>query len=600
MFKSRAWRAGWGGLIVTGLILSAGVAFAQAAAGSQPPTESPVQRAATGQSREQVNPSGQVEAARHQRPNDVFSGPAKEVCQLSDDPSLGFDFHQGKIEDNAKVLSEHDKQTAWADALGKRITPRELCDIRDRLALRLFRRGVLARVIIPPQTITDGSVTFRVIAAKIVSVRYEGEGIGPAQAKVEAFLNHLRHSDTFQLDQAQRWLLLVNDIPGIQAQAKIVHSTAPGAPAEGLDLVVTLRKTTLDEVAEISNTNSKILGPWSGIARVDFNSLTPLGERTSLIAYTTLGNNRQQVAQLMESARIGDSGLFAEASFAYGHSNPGDTLKQLKLDGSSFSGTFELDYPLVRLQRQTVVVSSGMDFINQSTVFPGGQPLADDTLRVAWVRTDASAAAIDRQAGNDLFTAQADMSVEGRKGLEVLGASQAGAQSLSRTQGRADAWVVRGEAHALLRVEPLDGKFFPFTVSGHFMGQWADRPLLAYEEEAIGNLTIGRGYDPSAASGDRVAAGEFKIEVGPVTFAKRLKITPYAFYDVAKVTNLDPGSQDVTLRSVGGGLQFRLPYDSKGDSIRVDFGYAQPLDKSFAGETSKPPGRWLLQVIVTH
>ena len=37
----------------------------------------------------------------------------------------------------------------------------------------------------------------------------------------------------------------------------------------------------------------------------------------------------------------------------------------------------------------------------------------------------------------------------------------------------------------------------------------------------------------------------------------------------ARVTNLDPGSQDVTLRSVGGGLEFRLPYDKKGDVVRV-------------------------------
>src|SRR5207237_10230006 len=96
-----------------------------------------------------------------QRANDVFSGPPKEVCQLSDDPSLGFGFRQGVVDDPARILSERDKRLAWESSLGRTITPRALCDIRDRLALQIFRRGVLARVIIPPQTISSGVVTFR-------------------------------------------------------------------------------------------------------------------------------------------------------------------------------------------------------------------------------------------------------------------------------------------------------------------------------------------------------------------------------------------------------------------------------------------------------
>jgi hemolysin activation/secretion protein len=587
-----------GGLGLSFALVTVGVALGQSAV-PFPPKEPPPNDP-QGQSREQTNPASQLDATRRQRPNDVFSGPAKEACQLSDDSALAFDFHQGVIEDSARILSDRDKQVAWNNALGRKITPRELCEIRDRLALRIFQKGILARVIIPPQTIAGGVVTFRVIAAKIISVRYQGTDIGPAQSKAEALLNHLRHRDTFDLDTAQRWLLLVNDLPGIQAQAKIVHSTAPGAPPEGLDLIVSMRRTPLDELGEISNANSKILGPWSGIARIDLNSQTALGERTSLIAYSTLGNNRQEVAQLIETARIGDSGLFAQASFSYGHSSPGDILKELKLKGDSFTGSFELDYPLIRLQRRTLILAAGMDFANQTTTFPGGQPLADDTLRVVWVRADASFASVDRPWLDNLITTQADVSFQTRKGLDVLGASAPGAQSLSRSQGRADAWVVRADAHALFRITPLDTKLAPITFSGRFVSQWADRALLAYEEQAIGNLSIGRGYDPDAASGDRVWAGEVKLEIGPLRLTRAVKVTPYAFYDHARVTNLDLGSQNVTLRSLGGGLEVRIPYDKLGNSIRMDLGYAKPLDKTFPAQPNKPPDRWLVQFIITH
>ena len=593
MNPRRAWRAGVTALIGLAASVAAGAAMGQAA----PPSAADQ---ASNLSREQVNPAAQVPATRRQRPTDVFSGPAREVCQLSDDPALAFDFHQGVIQDEARILSARDKQTAWGDALGRRITPRDLCEIRDRLATRIFRRGVLARVIIPTQTISGGVVEFRVIAAKIISVRFDGDDIGPAQAKVEAYLNHLRRQDRFDLDSAQRWLLLVNDIPGVQANAKIVHSTTPGAPPEGLDLIVSIKRTAIDEFGLVANTNAKTLGPWSGIARVDFNGFTSIGERTSLIAYTTLGNNRQEVAQIIETAKVGDSGLFGQATFSWGHSRPGDVLKPLDLTGNSYIGSLELDYPLVRLQRESLLLAGGMDFINQTTTFQSGQPLADDSLRVAWVRMDTSVTASDRPVMDNLVSTAADLSIQGRKGLDILGASQAGAQALSRNQGRADAWVVRAEGHASLTVAPTEVKFVPITFSAHLIGQWADRPLLAYEEQAIGNLTVGRGYDPNSAAGDRVAAGELKIEFGPMALTRIVRVTPYAFYDLAYVGYLEQGQQDVTLRSLGCGVEVRMPYDSRGHTVRMDLGYAKPLDRPIPSATAKPDERFLVQIIVDH
>jgi hemolysin activation/secretion protein len=592
MSLRRAWRAGLAGLTGVGALMVAG-GPAQAAPVAIP-------RPGIGLSQPQLNPGQQLENARRQRAADVFSEPAHEVCQLSDDPSLAFDFRQGIIEDPAKILSEHDKEAAWANAIGRRITPHALCEIRDRLADRIFHRGVLARVIIPPQTISGGVVKFRVIAAKIISVRFDGDDIGPAQAKAEAYLNHLRERGRFDLDSAQRWLLLVNDIPGVQASAKIVHSTTPGAPPEGLDLLVTIKRTPVDEFGLISNYNSNILGPWDGIARVDLNGLTSWGEKTSLIAYTTLGNTTQQVAQIIESAKLGDTGLFGQANFAWSHSRPGGVLKPLDLTGNSYIGTIEVDYPFVRLQRENLTFAAGMDFVNQTTAFNTGVPLSNDALRVVWVRADMSAAASDRPVVDNMVSTAADLSVVTRKGIDALGASKAGAQGLSRNEGQPDAWVVNAEGHASLRITPNDPKYLPLTFSVHFIGQWANAPLLAYEEQPIGNLTIGRGYDPNAASGDEVAAGEFLFELGPLPFERIIRVTPYAFYDIAYVGYLQQGEQDVTLRSLGCGLEVRLPYDKRGHTVRLDLGYAKPLDKPIPSAMQKPPARYLLQVVIAH
>lgn len=551
-------------------------------------------------SREQVNPAQQAGASRRQRPVDVFSGPAKEACLLSDDPSLGFILKQVVIKDEAGVLSDREKRAALGDMIGRRITPSELCEIRDRLTARIFKRGILARVNIPTQTISAGVVTFHIFAAKIISVRIEGEDIGPAQATIERYLNHLRGQNTFDLDRVQQWLLLANDLPGIQAVAAVVHSTAPGAPPGALDLVVTLRRTKVDETALVSNANAKTLGPWTGLARVDLNSLTRFGEQTSIVAYSTLGNFRQQVLQVTESARLGSSGLFAQTSFSYGRARPGNVLAPLDLTGNSYVGTVEVDYPLVRLQRATLVAAGGMDFVNQDTRLPNAQALSDDALRVAWARLSGSLSASDRPWRDNLVSTTVDLTLQGRKGLEVLGASEPGAPALSNSQGRADAWVVRANGHAAIRITPRNTLYLPITISAHFVGQWADRPLLGYEQQGIGNLSIGRGYDPSAASGDEIIAGGLRAEIGPMRVGNKVQVTPYVFEDIEHVAYLTPATKDLTLRSLGGGLSVRFPYDARGNAVRIDAGYAKPLDKPVPFAPKKPPELFLVQIIATH
>jgi hemolysin activation/secretion protein len=595
MGDRRAWLAG----IVTlaGAAIAAPSAFAQSTA--VPPAAGQQDLAGT---REQLNPARQSPPPARRRSADLFAGPPKEVCQLPDDPALKFVFSGAEISDDGHVLSASEARETWAGLVGKTITPHALCDIADRISQRVFHRGVLARVVIPQQTIEGGKVRFDIIEAKITSVQFDGD-IGPSQALAEAYLGHVGHGRVFDLLTVQRWLLLVNDIPGVRATAKIAHSTRPGAGPGDLDLIVQLSRTKIDEFASVQNTNSDNLGPWNAIARVDLNSLTGLGDRTSIIAYSTLGNNDQRVVQVVEQARIGDSGLYGQASFSYGRSRPRGTLSPLDLRGNSYVGTAELDYPLLRRQAGNLVLGAGMDFINQDTSFPGGQALADDALRVPWIRADGSFHDPQRPILDTLVSTDADLYVQLRKGVHALDASADNAPNLSRPAGQSDAWVVRSEGLASVRIEPFDIHLPPVVFTFHGVAQWADRPLLAYEEQAIGNLTVGRGYDPDSAFGDRALAGEVKMEFGPIAFAKvgrtpttqDFAIGPYGFYDIARVVNLSPGSENSTLHSVGGGLEFRFPY-----RIHADVYYAVPLDKAFPEEASRPPAKIYLQIVFQH
>ena len=344
------------------------------AAGQARPPVAPA--AGTTPSSQDLNPDARRGARPAAASSDLFAPPIAPPCPLATS-TLSFKLQAVDVvgtSSDAKVV-----QAAYRDLIGTEIPVAKICDIRDRLSLILFRRGRLARVEIPAQTISSGRLRIEVTEARIVAVRVRGD-IGPAQDRVEAYLDKLRGMTPFDLDTAQRYLLLASDVPRVHISAAL----RPSAEGQGaIDLEVQLSRDPINYLAAVQDTGSAALGPWGVLSRVDLNSFTSYGERTTLIAYRTVLQDDQWIAQLVEEARLGSNGLEGRLSLAYGQSHPGGLLAPLDLRGVSFVGTAEVRYPLIRLRRYSVYASTGVDFINQTTAFPGGDVLADDKLRGA-------------------------------------------------------------------------------------------------------------------------------------------------------------------------------------------------------------------------
>ncbi len=527
--------------------------------------------------RQDLNP----EARRGARPaassSDLFAPPSAPPCPLA---SSTLSFKLQAVDIAGSSIEPEDAADAYARLVGTEIPVARICDIRDRLALILFRRGRLARVEVPEQTISGGRLRIEVTEARIVAVRVRGD-IGPGQDRVEAYLDKLRGMTPFDLDTAQRYLLLANDVPRVRVAAAL----RPAAEGQGaIDLEVQLSRDPVNYLVAAQNTGSDSLGPWSVLTRVDLNSFTRFGERTTLIGYRTVIDNEQWIAQLVEEARFGSRGLLGRVSLAYGQSRPGGLLAPLKLQGKSFVGSAEVRYPLIRLRRHSLYASAGVDFVDQSTSFPGGDVLADDKIRVVWTRLTGDFA---RGLGPD-FDLAGNAELEGRKGLSVLGASRAGDPGLSRIQGRPDAWLARFDFEGHLTHRWAD-------LGVRAQAQYADRPTVSYEELAVGDLTIGRGYEPAVLSGDRGVSAEVKLQSRPLRIFDGVAISPFVFGDASYVMNLDIGSESRVLRSAGGGVEARLPYGA-----RLQFAWAYPFDKPFPTAPDKPAQRLLFQLVIAR
>jgi hemolysin activation/secretion protein len=134
-----------------------------------------------------------------------------------------------------------------------------------------------------------------------------------------------------------------------------------------------------------------------------------------------------------------------------------------------------------------------------------------------------------------------------------------------------------------------------FTGSLNFLGQYSGKPLLTYEQEAIGNFTIGRGYDPASLNGDRAAAASAEIHWAPMPASWLVTAAPYLFYDTARVWNLTAGSQQREARSLGGGFVFRVT-----SHFQFDTFYAHPMDRISTVTSRRPPDRVFLNATIAY
>jgi len=547
-------------------------------AAAQPAPRPAPTAAAPGLSAPELNPAARLPRAPATGA-DVFAPEPPGPCPLADSPVevtlQSVTFH------GATALPPEAFAAAYRDAIGKPQKVAVICQIRDAAARILFDHGVLARVEIPEQRISGGALTLEVIEAHVVNVRVRGD-IGPAQGAVERYVERLRGMKPFDMRKAQRYLLLASDIPGVRVRAAVKPSTSPERGA--VDIDVSVSREPWQAVGNVQNLGSRAVGRWSGLVRADARAFTPLGEDTSLVAFHTLDSDEQWVVQLLESARIGSDGWVVRGAVVYGESRPGDVLKPLGLKSTSLVAEVEGAYPLVRHRRFDLNLAGGFDYIDQETdVGSGAFRLSQDDLRVFYLRADADARTAIVQRPVVLAAA-----VSFRKGVSGLGASRQGSALLTRNLSQPDAWLVRGQGSAETSLTDR------LSAAVRVQAQYTDDRLSPYEQLSLGDLSVGRGYDPAAVLGDSGAAAAIDVRYGPFQPHRLVLALPFAFFDAGYVRNngaaLSGLTPHRTLRSIGAGVVLRLA-----NRVNLELSYAHPLDSVTVGGV-KPASRLLVNL----
>lgn len=424
----------------------------------------------------------------------------------------------------------------------------------------------LSRALVPEQEISEGVVVIRVIEGHVSNVTIDDpDGLlkNDPLGLTEGVIARVKAIAPLHGPTLERYALLLNQSYGIYVQSIL---TAPkdgdNVRAGAIDIALKVTKNPSAFSVSYDNHGSRFVGPHQATAEWVGGNVLNAYDRLELQASTSIPVREVQYGSFSYTIPVTSSGLTANTAFSYSNSRPGHTLKPLEVEGDSTFFEAGLSYPVILTRKTSLDIGLGFQIHNTATEFLD-EELIDDKLRILVL--NASLQTQDSWKGDNRF----DLSLN--QGVDILGATETGSADLSRGRGHSDFTSLKAEAS---RDQELP-KNFELTAS--VAGQYTQVPLLSSQEFGFGGANFGRAYDPSEITGDQGVAASLEARyagIDPV-MREKLRLVPFAFYDIGKVWNEDAGQDPVSAASAGFGTYYNIDNKLSG-ALQM----AYPLTKS--------------------
>ncbi|HTS94182.1 MAG TPA: ShlB/FhaC/HecB family hemolysin secretion/activation protein [Stellaceae bacterium] len=485
-----------------------------------------------------------------------------------------------------KVFAIEELRPLWAPLIGKQVGLGDILNVADAIEGKYRERGyILSRAYVPPQRVGNGVFTINVVEGYVNALAIEGGDAG-VRSLVTAYVNPVLASRPLELAPMERGLLLSNDLPGVQASGLLRPSPdQPGAS----DLVVSIDQTQFNGGLSVNNRGSQFTDLWTLIGDAEWNS--PLGDGDQLSA--NVQSAPDPTTRIQGTMRyqhpVFTNGMTVSGYITVSTGAPaGGNLNALNLTTNSLAIGPRLSYPIIRSRAQNLSIDTGVTY-QDSTINSIGTQLTHDHWRVYDVALTYS------QVG--FLRGSTSITIDAAQGLPWFGATENGSTSLSRPSARTDFTKFVG---SLKRIQVIWGGL-NFALNAQ--GQYSFAPLVSGEQiafggdqtSATGNTLIGRGYEPSAITGDSGIGGSFELRYDTRYPEYRLEsIEPYVFFDTAKIWNkLGTAGLGNSLASYGAGLRLTLPYN-----IMLGGEYAQTLVAVPGSDNGKRAKKGLLNASI--
>ncbi|MBI3442089.1 MAG: ShlB/FhaC/HecB family hemolysin secretion/activation protein [Proteobacteria bacterium] len=467
--------------------------------------------------------------------------------------------------DHSTVYTSESFKSIYKEYLGEKVSFADLNTIAHDMTRQYRNDGyVFSRVIITPQKIANGVVHFQAVEGRIANVSIVGT-FKDDHGVIRRMANKIMSSGPANTKVIERYLLLINDLPGVKARSFIKPSKTVGAG----DLVIDTEEKKLEGSISFDDRGSKPLGPFRGQAVGAINDAFGIHDRTTVRGISASQTQELRYGEITHEEQLGSEGFRLKGRFASTDTAPGGNISNLAIKG--YTSLFDLEglYPVVRGRQMNINLITSFNLLNSSTDVAGINVSKD---RVRHVRAAGHLDFTDSLRGVNQFD------LELTHGLKALNATDDGI-GRSRANGEHD--FMRANLTAT-RIQELWGDWSLYLSA---TGQASNDPLLASEEFTVGGESYGRAYDSGEIAGDKGYAGVGEIRYGQLIQGDLVKSYQlYAFLDSGRVINIDPAVGEngtASLTSTGGGVRFNLAHDFLG-YLEADV----PLTRQVASENN--------------
>lgn len=458
------------------------------------------------------------------------------------------------------VFSEDELRVVVAASEGEDMTLDEIYEQADRLSEYYRERGyTLTTVSVPEQRMVGGVLRLQVVEGRVGKLVFSGNK-SYGNGFLARQLNLLPSGAIIRFDDVESELLLLNDMPGLQARSVL----RPGEESGTTDINFSLEEKPLTAAITVDNTGRKVIGTWRVGADLVFNN--PLGCGDALgLNYTRSQNNLLRQGRVNYSFPLFSAGSRVRLSYSRAEYDVGKEFTPLDIAGVSETAFVRLSHPFLRSRGKNLFASFSIYHV-RGQAERLSTTTDDDRINYFDVGFEYS----QRYRDGDVVNASAHFATNFRDNS----ADDDNEALPPRLQLNAD------YEH-----------FFNWSWSVLTRGEmvFSSDPLPDSNKYSLGGISSVRGFVSSARRGDQGGMGS--VEIRGRYSVSHVDLLWCAFADGGKIyykKSLDDGRDSDSLVSAGVGLKVTIAR-----RFVVDMHWAKPVDGNDAGDDLSAPF-WLV------
>ncbi len=203
------------------------------------------------------------------------------------------------------VYRQVDFAPLYEDMLAKEVSLADIYDLAEKITQKYKDDGyILSRAFVPAQKVPFGNVRIVVVEGFVDRVIIKGRVKG-SRDLIQSYAEKITESRPLRIKVLERYVLLMNDLPGVTARIALRPSKAGRA---AYDLVLKLKHKYVDAFANVNNHGSRFVGPIQILTGVTLNSVAGLYERTRFRYATAKPASELRFLDFQHQENIGAEG----------------------------------------------------------------------------------------------------------------------------------------------------------------------------------------------------------------------------------------------------------------------------------------------------